>query len=395
MFPFFFTVGFSCLNVFFNPMQHFVFTEITMFDNIILPKEHISSVSLCGVMSISNYWYPEWHMVGCQEKIKADVCCEELSAVATQKHEPTTQVRCPQDTFIHLQDCLVLSRDIFLPGYSIVTNNTFDKTAMEQFKNTHITNISKLNEGRIVFAFPTLDNTKDVIIEHTSPLDKLTSSEENKDRNWTNVLKLYTHYTHINNTIMGRVKKEQVMLCSSGEYVSWTVVHDAVNDCVSGSDEPHMQCLIDGNVADSSSNTLCMSVCSKPRCDCPPLYYQLHQGGCSPFRHIGKKPHPILIPKATGNFQSKRTSHSDCGPDELKTLKALLAPNAFGCDKHDHIQCTFGCAKCYPLSKMCVYELDSTNNLKFCPSGSHLKPCGKMECNNMFSCLNYYCTPFR
>ena len=87
--------------------------------------------------------------------------------------------------------------------------------------------------------------------------------------------------------------------------------------------------------------------------------------------------------------------YTDCTEDELAVISRNVTHFTSRCDNEDLIQCTLGCKQCFSITKICVYELDDNGNLMHCPSGSHLKNCTDMECNNMFKCFKKYCIPYR
>ena len=86
---------------------------------------------------------------------------------------------------------------------------------------------------------------------------------------------------------------------------------------------------------------------------------------------------------------------TDCNKEELAAVTRNTSHFVSRCDKENSIQCTLGCKHCFSINKICVYEIDDNGKLMHCPSGSHLKNCTDMECNNMFKCFKKYCIPYR
>ena len=213
----------------------------------------------------------------------------------------------------------------------------------------------------------------------------------------------------------------KIHLCNSQEFVSQLHQHDGEEDCKSGDDETgQLVCYYDGHM---KNDLLCKTSCRRPKCTCPDLYYQNVKGGCSPFHSNMKYNLPDLKLHFVDNvtkisqtnilyvdtesivieaheIENKSTlidhSHylqSDCSMEELTNADLKYFVNK--CNGLDEIPCTYGCRRCFPTYKLCVYELDKQGNLLYCPSGAHLKNCEKMECNNMFKCKKHYCIPFR
>ena len=213
----------------------------------------------------------------------------------------------------------------------------------------------------------------------------------------------------------------KVYLCSSKEFVSQLHQHDGEEDCESGDDESGgLACYYDGHMRNDS---FCKTSCRRPQCTCPDFYYQKAQGGCSPFHsniknNLGNiklkffdnvtKIYPTNINSVdtksivietyqndNNNTFEKYSQYlqSDCSEEELTNTDFKYFKNI--CHGSDEIPCTYGCRRCFPTYKLCVFELDHQGNLLYCPSGAHLKNCKEMECNNMFKCRNHYCIPFR
>ena len=160
----------------------------------------------------------------------------------------------------------------------------------------------------------------------------------------------------------------------------------------------------------------------KSKCKCPDLYYQKSKGGCSPYNKLfdGYKIKPLdeelkilhtdlsqvntdkVVLDENGKIDGERNEHylesfilhSDCIEDEIM-LKRDSNHFHYTCNGLDEILCTYGCARCFPVNKLCVYEIDYNGVLQHCPRGAHLKNCEEMECNNMFKCYKYYCIPYR
>ena len=88
---------------------------------------------------------------------------------------------------------------------------------------------------------------------------------------------------------------------------------------------------------------------------------------------------------------------SDCGPkfeDEPELLAIVNKTQTFLCKSHE-FPCMEGHSKCFNITDICSYKLNTENYLIPCRNGGHLEKCVKFECNMMFKCLNSYCIPFR
>ena len=64
------------------------------------------------------------------------------------------------------------------------------------------------------------------------------------------------------------------------------------------------------------------------------------------------------------------------------------------CLDSNQIPCLQGHPKCYNISDICSYKLNTCGHLLPCRNGAHLESCRDFTCNAKFKCPNYYCIPF-
>ncbi len=202
----------------------------------------------------------------------------------------------------------------------------------------------------------------------------------------------------------------QIIKCKDGKFVSSKLFYTGKADC----DLKHPKLSFE-NV----TNTCVHHNRNVRRAEtCPSLHYLSSEGCClafsTPCGTLGQQceihaslPEPqtnIIFTTSTEGSVSPTVNKSsprqlnlftDCQEEEINAT--LIGTNVFvkDCMERDKIQCTYGCKKCFPPNKICVFELDKNNELMHCPSGGHLKHCEGMECNNMFKCHKSYCVPHR
>ena len=75
--------------------------------------------------------------------------------------------------------------------------------------------------------------------------------------------------------------------------------------------------------------------------------------------------------------------------------ETLLASIDSGEDKcsNSALPCLPGHPKCFSISSLCHYDLDSYGHLKYCRNGAHLAACGRHQCSGMYKCPISYCIP--
>ncbi len=203
----------------------------------------------------------------------------------------------------------------------------------------------------------------------------------------------------------------QMKQCKSGELISAKFFHDGKKHCSTGDDE-ETACHTRGQ--NFRNVTFCRFHCKSPTCKCGDLFFQNIEGGCLPYANScgssdqacavfiatknsyihGGQPTHVHSPAVEYSFQSKFI-YSDCTEEELYNLRDRKIQLARECKESSEFQCSFGCMRCYPVYKVCVYELDTKGYAMHCPSGAHLKMCHKIGCNNMLKCPKSYCIPYR
>ncbi len=60
-----------------------------------------------------------------------------------------------------------------------------------------------------------------------------------------------------------------------------------------------------------------------------------------------------------------------------------------------YLPCRNGHSKCFPLVKICIFDIDENGHMKYCRNAAHLLYCKNITCTNTFKCPDSYCIPFR
>ncbi len=87
----------------------------------------------------------------------------------------------------------------------------------------------------------------------------------------------------------------------------------------------------------------------------------------------------------------------DCladGADESYLLD-FVAGALYFCDSDNQLPCREGHPRCYNISQICQYQLNSAGLLVPCRAGEHMEECSEFECNMMFKCPDFYCIPWK
>ena len=87
---------------------------------------------------------------------------------------------------------------------------------------------------------------------------------------------------------------------------------------------------------------------------------------------------------------------ADCdrAEDEYLLIYLTKGNNYFQCSEKNQLPCRQGHPKCYEISEICNYNINTRNHLYPCRTGEHLHKCENFECNMMFKCPEFYCIPW-
>ena len=372
---------------------------------------------------MSNLMYPVWVPVLCNESVKADVLCLNPNRTENGLLPITTvniHIQCDEEYILFDENCYyvagILKENTKSIEHISKTNQNFLDVVLKYVSNVAFVNIMFCFKVKC-YQFDSL--TKTFLPQHIKLTDQAKAP-------------LYVSEGKLKNHLFEASNKElQIHKCNSGEYLSKKLYHDGYSNCASKDVESGITCFIYNQQI--KNHSFCKTLCLRPKCTCTEMYYQSLYGGCFPYKDkCNDKPSVACLlnfhdnitkytdtevdyvfdtkitflsgsisynekvaAKDDRNYSAARNVYSDCTNEELRNYSRNKFHVVSKCQLLNELQCTSGCAKCFKSHKLCVYELDDKGNLMHCPSGSHLKNCTLMQCNNMFKCHQYYCIPYR
>ncbi len=375
--------------------------------------------ALCSFLSFDNMNYPQWHPISCNKRLDVPgLICTSTSNVSVQQKNN----RDPQFMSFHERSNRKCDSKYILLAKSCVflTNQNDTSLRSSEVSLGHVQILLKsfnlMNQA--VISFTVVLSSYQSISYKWDNLERTTIQHSHRSRlSGNNFLVFITDF--LNSVFESKRREMQLTQCKSGEFVSVAAVNNNVTDCASQDDEKESLCFM-GNV--SKGVLFCLSECSTPYCKCSKLHFQRVEGGCAPFEKksnlllqtSGKRnkvnktniqhiSHEHLLFHQQGKNSSTQEKEetqelllTDCTNVELEGLKENIGSNIkTKCSNLDEVPCTYGCSRCFPPHYICICELNPKGKLMHCPSGSHLKDCVNLECNNMFKCHNSYCIPYR
>ena len=189
--------------------------------------------------------------------------------------------------------------------------------------------------------------------------------------------------------------------CKNGSYILSKYICDGIIDCKDDrSDEEHCHC----------NRTQILKTCkfishSKNLFLCSSAYYMNKNGQCKKYTSSDKIYQELRI---NYNVQQSKTIRKSklSGPEKLINIskqngineRELVSAMRFMtysvCLNPGELPCWKGYSKCYKIKNLCIYELNTDNNLIPCRNGRHLQNCNQFSCDIMFKCVDHYCIPW-
>ncbi len=351
------------------------------------------------MMSVSNMIFLTWYPINCSSTFEIDILCtDKYSNVwytnetsAYTENVTTSGESVCQNSFVWFEErCW---------QFSLKSFRTISKLPSEDL----VKYISKVSEQPVAFAIS--KNKSFEFYQYSS----LKNRVELVDRAFlkeaeTQMTIIFSTSTNSSISIF-TMSSLQLFQCEGSEYISLVHFHNNVEDCAHGDDEIRT---ISPSCADSSVPLI--------ELQCEELHFVSKFGCCYPFnnKHMTHNlkdeeyiKHQVYIFETANHTSSafsepknnsfSKSSHlyTDCKEQELKHMAESYVAVGRECNSTDELFCTFGCSLCFPIHKLCVFELTANGELMYCPSGAHLKNCFQFSCNNMFKCHQHYCIPYR
>ena len=166
-------------------------------------------------------------------------------------------------------------------------------------------------------------------------------------------------------------------ICSDTESIPWYRVCDGQKDCKYGQDEE--PCVLYTQTINYLNNSKIPVTYPSPATNtsCGDLFHCVDQSVCIPHEWVDD-----LAPDCP-------VATSEEEPYLLQDPTVHPTPPV--CTNTSHLPCQLGHSRCFPLSSLCLYELDTYGHITHCRNGHHLRRCELFECSTQFKCPGSYC----
>ncbi len=373
-----------------------------------------NDVPSCTALLTENLADPEWVTIDCFSRISTDILCQYdgVQGIAIS-HENLTR---SSSTKLFSTDCIFRNNLCHIFQWFVLYNNG-SETQIAKFISYHVqfqTNEmrDRIKKYQYYFSFlflavgtqflPILVSDRAIVTFRVCEgfFDFLMSDAKSTSQN--QALRITTKGW------VTFVRRGNVFTCEKGNVISTASICDHLSDCsyLDLSDESGCSC----NETEQVNQAMCKYVLSKEnQKSCSPFYLKTFDNRCVMF-FLAHQKHNEVHPKATQNgnmFKCQNGTNikpnlvndlvADCGTG-AEDENILFTPQSMEnviCSGNYHLSCRRGHSKCYKISDICAYRLDSLNNLIPCRTGEHLENCRNFQCNMMYKCPHFYCIPWK
>ncbi len=363
-----------------------------------LPNEFENKSFYCAILSVNNLQYTQWYPLPCNKGVRSHVICTNASRVKLDKNRImnytssyliNTKEQCKQEFLLHKHDCIQVGSFVVGAADQLQVRYTMklDNLLIYLGRICHIS---------LKFAFWSTSN--DAITWQFDRLAGVPGIKSLKPDVKVGLYYIKQMDKHTGTTTDHRLDLQVVQYNCTSFVSILSLFHkeESYDTDLTKCWPQKLSSFIKEVLSHAHHNSCSTDLLWKSnKGECLPFVLQQE---CTQYCHVTGLNNTKEYPSFADGDESVTTGgqfFTDCFKHELnQTMENTFAAN-FRCPQKNNIPCVFGCQRCFPMYKLCVYELATSGKLMHCASGSHLQYCEQMECNNMFKCYNSYCVPYR
>ena len=395
----------------------------------------------CVVMLTAILTEPDWINVPCDDKISDITVCQKILNYTAKKRDSShnsslTDIWCKEGHLFIKNKCILFKQHKKLVDFDKIIFYQYEMNKEQSnYINWHHTDNSFLSEYFSLiqhhFLQP-LQFTLPDLSQKTLNFYTAVQSSTYGEYHWVSKITNET-ISHHDGYLLFSYSSDQIKVlsdlfhCTDGSYIHETLVCNGIDDCSTGTDEKN--CICSNSLLSFGSR--CKHNCNNEKCVCSDYFYQCSsilkcipyifvcdghkdcQDGEDEFCNVNfiKFGGEFQLPSNNETFKCKLSGISihmsfvndlipNCpgsSEDELQYHNLLTLPyhHFVACNSNYELPCVPGHSHCFPLSKICIYDLDHNSlQLKYCKNGAHLYNCTNFYCPGHFKCSLSYCVPF-
>ncbi len=347
------------------------------------PKPYVQGEFKCVAMTLRNLADPQWILVNCSDSLSNVVYC-----MIEKNKRCSKEIDCEQKHFA------AKNNNVCKKNRTLLMNLCyhFTWTNLSATLKSKVHHIFPKRELQILFdaisdSFPPIFS---VNISHFVKFNKCskTYSSEQKviETEYFSALLISVH------KLKPAKKKNNIFNCAGKSYIAMLYVCDGKQDCPSRAyDEEGCVC----NKTKAYSGKCKYVVGQSSMRSCSAFFVTTSQKECELYSGDERLNHNAkMLVKSGVDISTEQMSLRNTMVNSAKEGNSDAKRLSESCERKGQLTCLFGHLKCYNISQICVYKLNTSGHIKPCASGDHIHNCTAFACNGMFKCPGYYCVPW-
>ena len=377
-------------------------------------QPHVAEKNRCTLLLLSNLDNPELVSVKCNEAYLPSIICVTNNTTNATKPRKLSNPLFLREKFCGKQEILFNQRclySLWVDGqkkyfylkkiYQRTERDPFPfEVNLEVFKNIFVA----INVQILVFLHDVEHGNRILSVIFTRLWMDIQFEKRylvlNKDiiQGW---------FLSYSDTMRMELQTENTYKCKNNAFFSTVYLYDGQDNCKDAtknsksSDESSCRCKGD-------PNRYCKGIYIEKQCLCSLFYFEYKNGTCLSFINLLSFINQDLVTehgiadficskKSTTKSYQVNDFVSDCGvvaEDETVYTTRIENVQKGQCNSKNKLPCVLDHSKCYYMSDICIYRLNSHLSIIPCRMASHLQESAAFHCNANFKCPKYYCIPW-